>query len=92
MWDRFLEVKRICTEDHIGEEYLKRFLNIVGGKDFLYPMLPAKMSSCSYLGNNAMPEHFLMEPLSTGQRVFEYQTDVKNVSLWSNCANKALDT
>jgi pyruvate,water dikinase len=38
------------------------------------------------------PEHFLMEPLSTGQRVFEYQTDVKNVSLWSNCANKALDT
>lgn len=39
-----------------------------------------------------MPEHFLMEPLSTGQRVFEYQTDVKNVSLWSNCANKALDT
>lgn len=75
VWDRFLEVKRICTEDHIGEEYLKRFLNIVGGKDFLYPMLPAKMSSCSYLGNNAMPEHFLMEPLSTGQRVFEYMIE-----------------
>ncbi|MDD4439319.1 MAG: hypothetical protein PHS04_14995 [Tissierellia bacterium] len=82
VWDRFLEVKRTCTEDHIGEEYLKRFLHMVGGQMYAGcygDSEPHEINTSSlrtpWLWNNPMPKHFLFEKLHNGQYIADYMIE-----------------
>ena len=82
VWDRFLEVKRTCTEDHIGEEYLKRFLHMVGGQmyaDCYGDSEPHEINTSSlrtpWLWNNPMPKHFLFEKLHNRQYIADYMIE-----------------